>query len=76
MKRICAKYLNGVIVYNTKTLIIIYCIFVICGFALMATYNYRLIRYGILSIVILAVVILRKKIVDVGKRLLSLRKKS
>ena len=75
MKRICIKYLNDVKVYNTKYLIILYCIFVTCGFALMATYNYPIIRYGVIVAVVIIVVIFRKRVIDVGKRFLSLRKK-
>ncbi len=76
MKRICDKYLDGARVYNTKVLVFLYCVFIVCGFSLMATYNYPIIRYGIIITVLFLVVIFRKRVVDVGKRLLSLRKKS
>ena len=75
MKRICIKYLNGIKVYNTNILILLYCIFIVCGFALMATYKYPIIRYGVIAAVIIVLVIFRKRVIDVGKELLSLRNK-
>lgn len=76
MRRICRKEINNTIVYDVKILILISVAFLLCGFALMVTYDYQLLRYGIVAAVIVAGFILRKKLVRVFKIFVGSRKAS
>lgn len=51
MTHICNDYLHGVKPYNTKLLMKLAVIFMICGFALLLTYDYPIIRYAIIILV-------------------------
>lgn len=76
MRKICDTYLDGVQVYNPKVLLLIYGTFILAGFALMLTYNYPVIRYGIIAAVILIVILKRKLMLEKLKMILALRKKN
>lgn len=74
MCRVCKKEIEDVKIYDQRVLMIISLIFMVCGFSLMATYNYILIRYGIALIVLLLLVAFRKKTIEIGKQLIIARK--
>lgn len=76
MRKICDTYLDGVQVYDPKVLLLIYGTFILAGFALMLTYNYPVIRYGIIAAVILTVILKRKLMLEKLKMILALRKKN
>ncbi|WP_294002116.1 oligosaccharide flippase family protein [uncultured Megasphaera sp.] len=59
MSKICNLYLDGVKPYTTKTLILISICFLSCGFIMLFTYDYPLLRYGI--IVVASIVMFFKK---------------
>ena len=75
MKKICSIYLDGVQVYDPKNLLLIYGTFILAGFALMLTYNYPLIRYSVIVVVILIVISKRKLILEQLKKIMALRQK-
>lgn len=76
MRKICRDYMNGEYVYNTRILLALYAVFLILGFGLMATYNYPYVRYGIIAVIVILMIIMRKKIIALLKKITSLRKKN
>ena len=68
--------MNGEYVYDNRILVGLYLVFMILGFGLMATYNYPYIRYGIIAVIIIAMIVMRKKILTMLKSITSLRKKN
>ena len=74
MLHICKKYNDGIYPYDTKTLLLIAIVFMGCGFLLLATYNYTVIRYSIVGITVVFCIIYRKKIIETVKGLMNLRK--
>ena len=76
MRRICDRYLNGEKVFDTKRLLVFYSSFFICGFALMLTYNHAFVRYGIIVCALVAAIIFRKKVIEILKKILKIRKET
>ena len=74
MQRICKKEINDVRVYNSRILIVIASVFMVCGFGLMATYRFSYIRYGVVALVIVLSIIYRKKIMDIISQFLTTRR--
>ena len=75
MRMVCREYLDDVRVFNTKNLVIITAIFLGLGFLLMFTYNWLVIRY-LLIIVLLVILFLKRKLLfEKIKVILSVRKK-
>lgn len=75
MNKVCKDNLDKVRPYKTKILLLISLAFMGLGFVFLFTYNYPVIRYILLSVIILVAIIMRKKIILFVKDLLSLRKK-
>lgn len=61
---ISKKYLNGMRVYNSKSLLLIGLIATAIGFLMLFTYEQPIIRYGVLLIIIIMLCIFSKKIVS------------
>ena len=76
MRRICNRYMHGIVVYKPSILLLIYGGFVGVGFVLMITYNYPAVRYTIIAVGLLVAIIMRKKITEVAKKMLEIRKNS
>lgn len=74
MNIVCDECCDGIHPYNIKIILGISCIFVICGFALLFTYYNRWIRYSVLIGFAIIGVLLRKKIIKYGKKILIIRK--
>ena len=74
MSRICKKEFPGVKVYSLKRLVIFYSVFLLIGFSLMATYNYQIVRYSILAVVLIAAAIKHKLIIEKLQVIFKLRK--
>ncbi len=74
MTRILKKNLNGVKVYRLRNILIISISFMACGFALMATYPFMIVRYLIVLLLIAAAIVMRKRIIAYFKSLGSLKK--
>ena len=75
MRKVCRECCDGVYPYDTKKIFVIAVPFLIAGFVFMATYNYPLIRYGLVGVAVVIAVIMRNKIIAVLKTIMSLRKK-
>ena len=54
--------MNGVKIYNLKMVSILSLGFCLIGFAIMFTYNYTLIRYTIIILIVIVCIIKRRKI--------------
>lgn len=74
MRRICNRYMNGVVVYKPSVLLTVFAVFLAAGFALMMTYNYPVFRYSIIAIMLLVMILWRKRIVRTFRHIMSLRK--
>lgn len=75
MTKICNDYLDGVKPYNTKFLILFALVFLACGFAMLFTYDYPIIRYSIIVIAIIIMIVKRNIIKESIGKILALRKK-
>lgn len=75
MKKICREKLGNVDIYPAKGLIVFYTAFLAIGFSLMATYNYPLVRYGVIAAMLIAAIIARKRIMGALRQIMSLRKR-
>lgn len=75
MKKICRSNLNNVCPYSTKVLLIITGVFMFLGFIFLTTYNMIILRYGLITILIIISIILRKKIVCLIKSLMIVKEK-
>ena len=75
MSRICREKMDGLKVYNTKLLLLMSVVFVFAGFAMMGTYNYPIVRYGIILIALIIAFAQHKRIMNVFNSFMSLRKK-
>lgn len=74
MNKICNKFLNGIKPYSLKSLLFIYGVFLIVGFALLLTYNIPILRYTVIFIMFCTMIVSRKKIIDMVKLMVSLKK--
>ena len=75
MRKVCRECCDGMYPYNTGKILLITASFLIAGFVFMATYNYPLIRYGLVGIVVAMLIIMRNKIITVVKNIVSLKKR-
>lgn len=74
MHKICKKNLDNRQPYKLSTLLTITLVFIGIGFGLLFTYNYMVVRYAFVAIIILAIIIKRKLIIRTVKNLISLKK--
>ena len=74
MRRICNRYMNGIVVYKPSVLLTVFAVFLAAGFALMMTYNYPVLRYSVIAVMLLAMILGRKRIVRTVRHIMSLRK--
>lgn len=74
MNKVCAEYCGGVKPYKTKIIMVISLAFMASGFLIFATYDYPLLRYGIVFIVAMILVLKRNIIYDMIQNLIHLRK--
>lgn len=74
MNRICNKYCNGDRPYNGKIIVLISAIFTITGLLMLLTYNYFIIRYSIIGLMIIVCIIMNKRIIASIKKIFSLKK--
>lgn len=74
MNRICKNNLNGIKPYNIRILLIIYSIFILMGFCLMATYVDNRIRYTFIALIIFIFILNKKRILEIAIRFKNLKK--
>lgn len=75
MTRIVKKNIGNIEVYSTKQLFIMTMLFLILGFVFLFTYKHLVLRYIIVGCLVVFIIILRKRIYNILKRILSTRKK-
>lgn len=74
MNYVCMHYAKSEKPYNLKIILLITVGFSISGFALLFTYKHPIIRYCLIGIVILAIVIYRRKIIETANRIINLKR--
>lgn len=74
MNSICSKKCNGIKPYSAEKIFAITISFIILGFAMLFTYNYPLIRLLVIVVIFIVILIERKRIINIFKRLLKLKK--
>lgn len=75
MRKVCREYLDDIRVFDTKNLVIITAIFLGLGFLLMFTYNWLIVRYLLIIVLLVVLFIKRKLLLEKIKVILSVRKK-
>lgn len=73
-QKVYNEEMNGVRIYNLKTLLTITGAFMISGFLLMLTYSAPIIRYGLLVTACILAVLNRNKIIALLKNLIAMKK--
>lgn len=74
MRRVCNRYMGGVVVYKPSVLLLIYGGFLGAGFLLMFTYNYPVVRYAIIAVALIVIIIRRRDVARIAGRLFEIRK--
>ena len=74
MRKICREQLNNDQPYSLRVYGGITMAFLLLGFIFMASYNYVIIRYSMLGIMLIVMVVFHKKIIRVIKNILNLKK--
>ena len=74
MNSICKKYCEGISPYDTKKILLITIPFLVLGLALLSTYKYPIIRYGIVFVSLIVAIIKRKKLMEIAKKLIGLKR--
>lgn len=75
MKKVCDEFCDSDYPYETIKIFKIAIPFLTAGFGMLFTYRYPLLRYGIVAIMSVVAVIMRKKIVGILKDIMSVRRK-
>lgn len=76
MIKLCQKELDGARPYDTKIYMGIACVFMLFGFAFLFSYRWPIVRYGLILMIAVVLVVLRKKIIISINELLSFKKVS
>ena len=74
MRKICREQLDNEQPYSLKIYGGITAVFLMIGFAFMASYKYMVIRYSMLGVMLIIAIILHKNIISVIKNILNLKK--
>ena len=70
MSKICKENQINEIPYDKKVLIGISFVFFVISFVILFTYKYCLVRYSIMIVLMLAIFIMRKKIILIIRRII------
>ena len=74
MRRVCRQYLDGAKIYELKILLGITGVFLALGFLFLAAYNYMVLRYGMVVVLVIALVLKRRFIMEKINTLVQIRK--
>lgn len=74
MKKICRDYIDNAQPYNDKVYFSIAGIFLALGFAFLAVYSNSILRYALLSIILVIVVLMRNRINQAIKTIISAKR--
>lgn len=75
MRNICKKELDGLKIYDMKFIVLCAIVFCGAGAGMMFTYDYPIIRYGIIGFALVLCLIFHKKLIAAFKQVLSIRKR-
>lgn len=75
MRRICNRYMDGLVVYRPRVIGAMYIAFMVLGFALMLTYNAPVVRYALIVVALACLVIWSKRVRAVLEGLMAIRRK-
>lgn len=73
MRRLIRENLGNMQVFDIRVLLLISAVFTVSGFVLLMTYDLPYVRYGIILIMMIAVLVNYRKILNVFKSLISMR---
>ncbi|WP_167511393.1 lipopolysaccharide biosynthesis protein [Pseudobutyrivibrio xylanivorans] len=76
MRKVCRDCCEEKYPYSTSIILKITIPFLVAGFILMATYNYIYIRYGIVILTFIVAFVFRKKIIEIVKGIINIRKRN
>ena len=76
MNKICKEYCSGIKPYDTKKIIAISVPFIIIGLLFLLTYDYPVIRYGIMIVFFVIGIVKKKALITVVKKITELRKRN
>ena len=74
MRKVCREFCDGKFPYETKKIMYITVPFVVLGVVFLFTYNYPMIRYGIVVVFLIILLLLRKKLINVVNTIISVKK--
>ena len=74
MRKVCRENCDGVMPYNTGILLKITSVFLAFGFLLILTYRKNIFRYGLIALLLILGIVLRKKIFAAVESVLSVKK--
>ena len=75
MRRICIEKLNGDQPYDLKILLLISGCFTCVGFLFLSTYDFPVMRYSILSVLLILIFVKRKQIITTINSMFALKKR-
>ena len=73
MRKIVNDKCNGVQPYSIKIYLTITVSFMALGFLLLMTYDYQIIRYGIIAIAVILIILYRKRIIETVTKMMKLK---
>lgn len=73
MRKVCKDQMDNAKVYSVRILLLIGLVFCAIGFVFMLTYENTVVRYALVGVVMVAVLLSRKKLVDFAKQILLIR---
>lgn len=76
MIKICNQFLDGIRPYSLKILLGIATAFMTVGILLTVSYNYVIVRYGVILAIMIVCFVIRKRIVSVIKSILHMKQKA
>lgn len=74
MRMVCRQCCDGIMPYDTKKIVGVTGVFLFAGFGLLFTYDYPVIRYGVIIVVMVIAFIKRKMIVGIVKKIMVVKK--
>lgn len=73
MNKVCDRFCEGIRPYSLTKLFKITIPFLLCGFALLITYGYPLVRYSLIAVMAVAIIAKRKMIMSSMRKLIGVR---
>ncbi len=74
MNKTCDKYCDGARPYELKKVLLITVPFLSMGFLLLLTYNYAILRYGLIAIAAILAFVRRRQLVGLIKKVMAVKK--